>query len=589
MAYKVYIDNNYFVVEDTSNSDRIDMSEPKSTVRAYVQDGELKIGLTSKPNFHREYDFSDLIDSGDSPFASVSALQTFIRENTGFNPASGGSGAWGSITGTITNQTDLVNYVAANSGGSFEYQTEITANTTLDGTQKGLNKVYPVNNTAARTITITTGDYVENDVINIERRGQGSVEIIADTGVRIRGVRDIENRYFINDVNSMVSIICRGSEEFVIIGNLTRGYTGAVETTGYDILTEGDTGVDIDVTGSGFSDNMLVTVSANATLNSFTVNSPTSLTLNLDAVGSATDTVTVTYDNGDVFVDTDAITIASSVVSLYSTNPFEYGWGIFMLNSLTPYGVQVRRSSDNAVTNVAFNGSGKIALDSLVSAGGTLTAWAGSDDVFITTFYNQGSVSGFDLIQSTTTEQAKLLNAGALITQDTRPFIQLDGTDDAYQTTDTGAWANNDLSIFYGVRASTINGQFMMGYFPASGAATSRALFAQLNVAPEARTLFCNEAGTATTSVGGAIAVDTNYNISAFSNSTNTRTYINGVAGTAAAALANNPTESIPIGLGGNIANSNAYHTGFMDYAVIYTSNEESNESTIRTIIESFQ
>ena len=72
-------------------------------------------------------------------------------------------------------------------GGDLEYQTPITSTgTTLDGTQKGLSKVYPFENAAAQTITVTTGDYVENDVINIERRGQGTVEVIADTGVRIR-------------------------------------------------------------------------------------------------------------------------------------------------------------------------------------------------------------------------------------------------------------------------------------------------------------------------------------------------------------------------------------------------------------------
>lgn len=258
---------------------------------------------------------------------------------------------------TVGNTLEVTLDVGSTSSGgsSLEYQTEITASTTLDGTQKGLNKVYPVNNASARTITITTGDYVENDVINIERRGQGSVEIIADTGVRIRGVRDGDNRYFINDVNSMVALLCRGGEEFGIIGNLSRGYTGAVTTLSYGTLKENDTAVDVTVIGTGFSSNMLVTVSANATLVSWTYVSNTEITLELTAVGVEDDTVTVTYDNGDVFVDTDAITIASEIdISDYTT------WLKFEETSGTTATNEGAASDGTLVGGVTINQTGKV-------------------------------------------------------------------------------------------------------------------------------------------------------------------------------------------------------------------------------------
>ena len=209
--------------------------------------------------------------------------------------------------------------------GALEYQTEITVNTTLDGTQKGLNKVYPVNSTTAKTITITTGDYVLNDVINIERRGQGTVEIIADTGVRIRGKRDINNRYFINDVNSIAALLCRGSEEFGIIGELTRGYTGAVTTSSYSALLDTGVAQDVTVIGTGFSSNMLDPVlTGNATLNSWVFVNNNQITLNITETGTVSDTITVTYDNGDVFVDTDAITIAIALPAYNTGNLRHY-------------------------------------------------------------------------------------------------------------------------------------------------------------------------------------------------------------------------------------------------------------------------
>ena len=92
MSKKIYIDNNYLVVED-STSGRIDLSEPKSEVRAFVQDAEVKIRLKSDRSFYKEYKFSDLVDSEDSAFANEDALNTFFRENTGFSTALGGSSA----------------------------------------------------------------------------------------------------------------------------------------------------------------------------------------------------------------------------------------------------------------------------------------------------------------------------------------------------------------------------------------------------------------------------------------------------------------------------------------------------------------
>lgn len=229
-------------------------------------------------------------------------------------------------TGTTTGTDNyIISQVGASSGsGNFSYATDITSTvTTLDGTQEGLNTVYPFNSASAQTVTITTGDYVTNDVINIERRGQGSVEIIADTGVYIRGVRNLQNRYFINDPNSMVSLTCRGSEEFTIIGNLTRGYTGAVTTSSYGSLSAGDTNKSVAVVGTGFSSNMKdPVITGNATLVSWTFTDENNITLFLTATGINGDNITVTYDNGDVFVDTNAITLSAaltdSIISGYN-------------------------------------------------------------------------------------------------------------------------------------------------------------------------------------------------------------------------------------------------------------------------------
>jgi len=294
---------------------------------------------------------------------------------------------------------DAVDELVVGGGSTLEYQTEITtATTVLDGTQKGEWKVYPFNSASAQTVQIDNGDYVENDIINIERDGQGSLEVLSGTNVKIYGVRDINNRYFVNDPHSLISLLCKGDDGtndiFNIIGNLTRGYTGPVNTISYSTLKEGDTGVDVTVTGTGFSSNMLVSVSANSILNSWTYVNPNQITLNLDAVGVENDTVTVTYFNGDDFVDTDAITISAQ---LYNTaNLLAY----YRLDSNSTESVSAKNGTDTGITyssGATFNGSSShidVADDNIFSFGNGTT----DNDLSITFLLNIRSAGNAYLV-----------------------------------------------------------------------------------------------------------------------------------------------------------------------------------------------
>lgn len=81
--------------------------------------------------------------------------------------------------------------------------------------------------------------------------------------------------------------------------------------------------------------------------------------------------------------------------------------------------VRVRRSSDNAeadfTTQEVING--------------TLTTWTGANDGFVVTWYDLTS-NGNDLAQSTSTEQPKIVDSGALVTEGGFPAVEFDGADD---------------------------------------------------------------------------------------------------------------------------------------------------------------
>lgn len=215
----------------------------------------------------------------------------------------------------------MASIISKKSSSTVAIQPEITTNTTVNGNNKGLNKVFPVNSNSNIQITADKGTYTIGDVINLKRSGNGGVEIVRGTDVRLEGKRDINNKFHITNKGGYGSIIFDRLDGSTlvgsVIGDITSGHSGIVTTSSYTELKEGGTSKDLTVIGTGFSANMIVSVSANATLNSWTFVNNNQITLNLDAVGLENDTVTVTYDNGDVFVDIDAITIqaiASSII-----------------------------------------------------------------------------------------------------------------------------------------------------------------------------------------------------------------------------------------------------------------------------------
>lgn len=82
-----------------------------------------------------------------------------------------------------------------------------------------------------------------------------------------------------------------------------------------------------------------------------------------------------------------------------------HAWSLWLLRSAyTGYACKLRRSSDNAMTDVSFF-RGQVSGNSSVAAGGDLTTWIGaSTNVYIVTLYDQMS-NGCDLTQSTSANQ----------------------------------------------------------------------------------------------------------------------------------------------------------------------------------------
>lgn len=104
------------------------------------------------------------------------------------NSGSGGSSAWGDITGTLNDQTDLKNVLAAKAPLASPVLTVEDSSSTLALTDMG--KWLRFTNPDAVEVTIPAQSDVTwpADVeIFVEQAGEGTVTIVGDTGVTLNG------------------------------------------------------------------------------------------------------------------------------------------------------------------------------------------------------------------------------------------------------------------------------------------------------------------------------------------------------------------------------------------------------------------
>ena len=106
-------------------------------------------------------------------------------------------------------------------------------------------------------------------------------------------------------------------------------------------------------------------------------------------------------------------------------------------NAYSGDAIRVRRASDNAELNIGF-------VDNVLDTS-TLTTFASGSDAFVTTWYDQ-SGSGYNAVQTTASNQPKIVSSGSVLTLNSKPCINFDGIDDLfsspYQVNVTANYAN---------------------------------------------------------------------------------------------------------------------------------------------------
>jgi len=87
--------------------------------------------------------------------------------------------------------------------------------------------------------------------------------------------------------------------------------------------------------------------------------------------------------------------------------------------------ILARRSSDNA----------ELGFTATEIADGTLASWAGANDAFVKTWYDQ-SGNARNATMTTSANQPKIVSSGSLVTENGKPAMEFDGTSDSFDVPD---------------------------------------------------------------------------------------------------------------------------------------------------------
>lgn len=123
--------------------------------------------------------------------------------------------------------------------------------------------------------------------------------------------------------------------------------------------------------------------------------------------------------------------------------------------------IRVRRSSDNAEQDFGFS-SGVLDTASLLT-------FVGANNGFVVTWYDQ-SGNGNNQTQSTAASQPQIVSSGSVITQNSKPCLKFDGTDDYMYNNTTGLIRLDQRSHFYVLKETTSTSfAGFISYAPATG------------------------------------------------------------------------------------------------------------------------
>ena len=117
-------------------------------------------------------------------------------------------------------------------------------------------------------------------------------------------------------------------------------------------------------------------------------------------------------------------------------------YGLALLNSdYEGNAITVRRASDNATTNIGFNGQ-----DLDIAA---LESFCSGTNGFVTTWYDQ-SGNANNAVQTTASSQPQIVSSGSVILENGKAAMSYDGVDDCFETSNLTNYTDPAFLAFVG-------------------------------------------------------------------------------------------------------------------------------------------
>lgn len=237
--------------------------------------------------------------------------------------------------------------------------------------------------------------------------------------------------------------------------------------------------------------------------------------------------------------------------------------------------IRIRRSNDNAETDIYFGDDGSIDVRAVLG-------FTGTNSAYITTWYDQTG-NGRNATQTTAATQPRIVNAGTLDTRNNRPIVVFSGAQNVkYGTANlmvsgTGEWSANAVGY-----QTTTAGQTVLG---GSNGVAGQQLAKFIKVDTGTLTLGYSSTDVATWATGPAITVNAMWIASGTRSTTSATCYTNGTAGTAVSMPATASTAAAWFGIGADRVNNTTYEwlTGGVAESMLFAS---VLSSTNRQLIE---
>ena len=246
--------------------------------------------------------------------------------------------------------------------------------------------------------------------------------------------------------------------------------------------------------------------------------------------------------------------------------------------------IRVRRSTDNAETDIGFDSNGELDTTALLAHVGT----GGTDNGFVETWYDQ-SGNGYDATQTSLANQPQIVSGGSVLTLtgsgSANPCIRFDGNNDLLDLSSSIPISTGDKFSIFQVEKKT--NPSSIGIWITGGPTSSRSPFGPVHYSSAA--LFMNTKFNATTTSGfrsGSLSGN-NYNlISGYmkDSDTNSNAYVNNVLFSFSTTSSENRGTSFSRIGARRTENSNTS----TQEMIIYLSDQSSNNTAINTNINDF-